>query len=255
MACENDFIPDNEFNPAIVNNFSVSQIITLQGDQNQVHDFEYDTNGKLVSVFNNINTNTNEFIEVTDFLYETNQLTFITLGYQSTDTIIRQDSITYLGNGLLDKVYSAYNYEGNMVVSWIRKNEYDNDGKLRIQTSYGPASPENQVSQRYYWKDGNIVKIESYNGNTLRYESSYKYDNRPNYKLNNPFFNDYELSLANKNNLTRVEYTDYSGLLDLACNPCNYAYEYNDFNLPKKVTNGWGSTSYITYDIFESPTK
>ncbi len=249
MACE------NEFNPAIVNNFSVSQIITVQGDQNQIHDFEYDTNGKLVSVFNSINTNTNELIEVTDFLYEANQLALITLRYQSTDTLSRQDSITYLGNGLVDKVYSAYNYEGNMVVSWIRQHQYDNNRKLKAQLFYSPSSPENQLSQRYYWQNGNVTKIEHYNGNTLSYESSYTYDNKPNYKLNNPFFSDYELSMASKNNITKVEYTDYSGLLDLACNPCNYAYEYNDFNLPKKVTNGWGSTAYITYDIFESPTK
>ncbi len=245
LACE------NEFNPAIVDNFSISQIITVQGDQNQVQDFEYDTNGKLVSVNHNINTNSNEFIEVTDFIYENNQLALKTFRYQSTDTLHRQDSIAYLGNGQIDKIYSAYNYEGNMVVSWVRQYEYDNNGKLRVQTSYNPTSPENQISERYYWKDGNVDKIESYNGNTLRYESSYTYDNKPNYKLNNPFFSDFELSLANKNNLTKVAYTDYSGLLDLACNPCNYGYEYNDFNLPKKVTYDWGSTLYITYEIFE----
>ncbi|MBO3698325.1 hypothetical protein [Roseivirga sp. E12] len=250
-ACE------NEIDPSRVADFTVSKIVIEQGDQRQVQDFNYNTNGKLVSVINDINANvgSNEYIEVTNFLYENNQLAFKTYSYQSTDTVHRQDSLTYYGNGKIHKVYSSYAYGGIMAPNWVSEYTYNDDGTLRSRTSYNPTSPDTEVSNRFYWENGNVVKTEHSYGDALMYEVFYQYDNYPNYKLGNPFFSDYEISLANRNNLAQARYKDYSGLLDLACNPCNYSYEYNDFNLPKKVTYDWGSSAYITYDVKDNITN
>ncbi len=246
-SCENEEIIDHNF----TGNFLVSQLVSEQGDQRQVQDFSYDSNGRLLTVIDNRNTNnpSNEYIEVTDFIYENDQLTLKTFSYQSTDEIHRQDSITYYGNGLIHEVHSSYNSGGVMRLSWVSEYTYNDDGTLRSRTSYNPVSLDTEVSNRYYWEYGNVVKIEHFYGDALQYESFYLYDNAQNYKLGNPFFSDYEVSLATQNNITQARYKDYSGLLDLACNPCNTSYEYNDFNLPERVTYDWGSALNITYDI------
>lgn len=250
-ACE------NQINPLITADFQIKQIISESGDQRQIKDFTYSNGGKLLSVVHDFNTNegANEFIETTNFLYDNEQLLFKNFSYQSTGELHRQDSLTYLGNGLVDRLYSAYSDNGTMIVSWVSEFEYNDDGTLKQRTSYNPRSTDTQVSNRYYWGNGNIIKIETYSYGTLRYEASYQYDNASNYKLGNPFFSDFEFSPVSKNNVTRVKYTDYSGLLDLACNPCNFSYEYNEFNLPKKVTYDWSSVDYITYDIQDDITN
>lgn len=246
-ACENGEFID----PNFTGNFLVTQIISEQGDQRQVQDFSYSSNRRLLSVIDNQNTNnpSNEYVEVTDFNYQNGQLTLKTFRYQSADEIHRLDSITYYANGLIYAVHSSYNYEGNMRPSWVSEYTYNDNGTVRSRTSYNPISLDTEVSDRYYWENGNVVKIEHFYGDALQYESFYLYDNAQNYKLGNPFFSDYEISLANQNNITQARYKDYSGLLDLACNPCNTSYEYNDFNLPEKVTHDWGSVLHITYDI------
>lgn len=250
-ACE------NQINPLITTDFQVKQIISEAGDQRQVKDFTYGSGGKLLSVIHDFNTNegANEFIETTNFFYDNEQLLFKTFSYQSTGELHRQDSLTYLGNGLIDRLYSAYSDNGTMIVSWVSEFEYNDDGTLKQRTSYNPRSTDTRVSNRYYWSNGNIVKIEAYSYETLRYEASYKYDGASNYKLGNPFFSDFEFGTITKNNITQVKYTDYSGLLDLACNPCNFSYEYNEFNLPKKVTYDWSSVDYIIYDIQDDITN
>ena len=250
-ACE------NQINPAITADFLVKQIISESGDQRQVKDFTYSNNGKLRSVIHDLNTNegANEYVETTNFLYDNEQLIFKTFSYQSTNVLHRQDSITYFGNGLIDKLYTAYSENGTMTVSWINEFEYNDDGTTKQRTSYNPTSPDTELSNRYYWSNGNIIKTEHYYQDALRYEASYQYDGASNYKLGNPFFSDFEFSTTTKNNITKAQYTDYSGLLDLACNPCIFSYEYNEFNLPKKVTYDWGSTDYITYDIIDDVTN
>lgn len=250
-ACE------NQINPSIASNFQVKQIISESGDQRQLKDFTYSNSGQLLSVVHDFNTNegANEYVETTNFLYDNERLLFKTFSYQSTDALHRQDSLTYLGNGLIDKLYSAYSENGTMIVSWVSEFEYNDDGTIKQRTSYNPRSTDTRLSNRYYWSNGNIIKIEHYYQDALRYEANYEYDGASNYKLGNPFFSDFEFSATTKNNITKAKYTDYSGLLDLACNPCNFSYEYNEFNLPRKVTYDWASIDYITYDIKDNITN
>ncbi len=250
-ACE------NQINPSLAADFQIKQIISESGDQRQLKDFAYSNSGNLLSVVHDFNTNqgANEYVETTNFLYDNEQLTFKTFSYQSNGELHRRDSLTYFGNGLIDKLYSAYSENGTMVVSWVSEFEYNDDGTIKQKTSYNPTSPDTELSNRYYWSNGDIIKIESYYQDALRYEASYQYDGASNYKLGNPFFSNFEFSAATKNNITQVKYTDYSGLLDLACNPCTLSYEYNELNLPKKVTYNWGSIDYITYDILDNVTK
>lgn len=250
-ACE------NQINPAIAADFQVKEIISESGDQRQAKDFTYSNNGKLLSVIHDFNTNegANEYVETTNFLYDNEQLIFKIYSYQATNVLHRQDSLTYFRNGLIDKLYAAYPENGSMIVSWINEFEYNADGTIKQRTSYNPTSPDTGLSNRYYWSNGNIIKIEHYYQDALRYEVSYQYDGASNYKLGNPFFSNFEFSATTKNNITQVEYTDYSGLLDLACNPCSFSYEYNEFNLPKKVTYNWGSIDYITYHILDDITN
>lgn len=242
---------DNEFDPSASFNFQVRQIVVNHNDYRQVKNFNYNSNGQLLSVINSQERTNSalDYSDVTSFIYSNDQLVFKTFRYESTDTLHRQDSIAYLGNGLVSEIHSAYVYDGVMRVQWINKFEYNDDGRLAKRISYSPTSTDTESSNVFYWKNGNVVKIEHFYRGSLHYESFYEYDNSINYTLNNPYFSDYEMSLSNRNNVTRSEYKDYTGLLDLACNPCNTSYEYNDFNLPKSVTYHWGRKFDITYDI------
>lgn len=250
LSCENDIIPIN------TEDFSVQQIITNQDDDySQVDSFSYDANGKLVSV-TTVHRSDPDFIgnqELIEFQYNGDVLINKTHRYLSTDTIHRQVSFTYLSNGALHQALHAYPYTGIMEVQWIDTYAYNTDGSLKKKTSVNPNSTDTESSNQYYWKNGNVNKIESYYNGQLRYESFYKYDRSINFKKGNPFFSNYEISLATNNNIIEIEYKDYSGLLDLACNPCSYSYEYNDYNLPTQTMGPlpFGQVQSISYEITE----
>jgi len=250
LSCENDITP------ALIGDFNIQQIVSNSNtDHSQTDDFSYNVDNKLISVKRNLAYD-GDFAasaELIEFQYEGETLVSRTHQYLPSDTIHQKISYTYLPNGSLHKELYAYTYTGELQVEWINEYEYSPNGDLFKKSSYNPDSPDTRNWAQYYWKNGNVNKIENYYGGSLRYESFFTYDNATNYKLGNPFFNDYEASLVNKNNLTQVKYVDYSGVLDLACNPCNYAYQYNNQSLPVKVTgpSSFASELTISYEMIE----
>lgn len=249
LSCENDTTPLD------VENFFIQEIISSHENDDYVQrdDFSYDVNGRLISVTRDLSYDIDLVgnREIVEFQYEGDRLISKTHRYNSTDTLHRQVSYTYLPNGRLYQASHAYPYTGVMEVQWVDTYEYNTDGTLRKQTSVNPNSTDTGSSNQFYWKNGNVSKIETYYNSQLHYESYFTYDNATNYRKGNPFFHDYEISLATRNNIKKVRYEDYSGFLDLACNPCSYSYEYNDLNLPTKVTGPlpFGKTQSIFYEI------
>lgn len=248
ISCENDIIPIN------VQDFTIQQIVTNNGGgYSQTENFSYDVNGKLISISRDIQYAPDliGYQELIEFQYDDDILVSKTHGYQSTDTLHRQVSFTYLPNGAVHQASHAYAYTGVMEVQWMDTYEYNADGSLRKKTSINPNSTDTEISSQYYWKNGNVSKIQNYNNGVLRYESLHSYDDKINFRKGNPFFSDYDIGLANNNNMIKTEYIDYSGLLDLACNPCSTSYEYNNYNLPTKIYEAWGQVRSIFYEIEE----
>ncbi len=100
---------------------------------------------------------------------------------------------------------------------------------------------------RYYWRNDNIVQVNHLDGKrNLRYEFFYEYDYKPNYQRNNPHFIIYTYTWS-KHNVIKFSAKDYTGLLDLACNPCHTNYFYNSSGLPTRVIYDWSRALEITY--------
>ncbi len=232
MACENESI-----SPLEIPDFKIQQIISRDnnGDIHLTSDFSYNTDGQLISVSNTRTNGTEEWTELTDFFYINQALAGKKFQHLSQGDYFTEDSITYLRNGLLDKIYKFTSYSGQRTYSRIVQFEYNNDGRVKSTTSYDPNSSDTQYSSHFIWANGNITKTTVYNNQDKFYEVFYEYDNGVNYELNNPYFLDSAPALS-KNNIIKATYQDFSGLLDLSCNPCYSSYEYNEENLPTKVT-------------------
>ncbi|MFY0592562.1 hypothetical protein [Roseivirga sp.] len=248
LSCENDITPIS------LEHFNVKEIVNSSNETyTETEEFTYDTENRIKSVLRTISSDPDLVWdgELIEFQYAGDLLMSRTHMYLPSDTIYQQIDYTYYSDGKLHEQRFSYPYTGELSVQWIKEYQYNSNGLVESTRSYNPNTTDPQSSNRYFWQNGNISKIETYYHETLRYEADFTYDNARNYKLGNPYFNDYEASITNNNNITQVRYTDYSGLLDLACNPCNYSYEYNENALPVKVN---GPTSYsftlsISYDI------
>ncbi|OEK05172.1 hypothetical protein [Roseivirga misakiensis] len=251
LSCENGITPIE------IDHFNVQQIVdNTNSDYIQTEDFTYDDQNRLISVRRKV-TSDIDFTsdgELVEFKYEGDRLIEKTHKYLPSDTAFQKTNYTYLNDGRLHQELLSYAYSGEMNVEWINEYTYNAEGQVVGKISYNPNSIDTQTSNKYFWQGDNVQKIEHYYGKTLIHESTYTYDNAFNYKRGNPYFYNYEFDIANKNNVTQVRYKDYSGLLDLACNPCSYSYEYNDRLLPIKVmsTSGFFQSLSISYAIIDS---
>lgn len=245
LACENEGTL-----PLDIEDFSIQRITKDQVDATTVIDFSYDTNGNLISVSerNAMNDGSETWNESIQFSYSNNRVIDKSYRYLSEDRDYRRDSITYTSNGYLDKVYTSSPYTGTWEVQSVSQYAYNSDGTLKSLSWVNPSSLDTEFSYHYSWSKGNVSKTTTYNGDQIFYEVFFEYDNSINYKLGNPFFEGFE-QVQTRNNITKATYQDHSGLLDLACNPCQYAYEYNEFNLPVKVIPPYARSSRIEYEV------
>jgi hypothetical protein len=94
---------------------------------------------------------------------------------------------------------------------------------------------------------GNLVRVLSFDDDgSLSARYFHKYDDQFNYQKLDPRSIIYG-SYFNKNNEVEWRFTDYTGLIDAACNPCLTSYTYNADGLPTLIEYSWGGIREIIY--------
>ena len=108
-------------------------------------------------------------------------------------------------------------------------------GTYGYQVSGGTSGYFGATFYSRNWNDGNIVLVEVVDeADNLLHEFSYTYDDKINYKNSLPLYIRDPLNWT-KSNITQMSARDFTGLLDLVCNPCSFSYKYNLDERPVEI--------------------
>jgi len=204
--------------------------------------FNYD-NDRLINVEHIYYTNTSK-----EFIYDSNNRLLEILTTNENEILpISKDSLVYNSKGEIIRIIKFDSYTTSLEIFAEIEFEYDNEGQI-IKNTY--TSLRNQIQiytiTEYEWENGNIVKSSDYDSNnTLLVDWFYEYDNKLNYKKNNPYFLENILDWT-ANNPIKSTAEDHSGLLDLICNPCTAHYDYKS-DLPTKIKYEWNYEIIVKY--------
>lgn len=139
--------------------------------------------------------------------------------------------------------------ENNFAPKFIYDYSYDADGyPVKSRTYYVPSNTY-FFSYEYTWTDGNLTRKTDYAGDfgALRHEWFYEYA---------PFINPERLCTVfpenpeyrSRNVVKTMSAKDYTGLLDLICNPCKHSYTPNPYAVPVRIKYGWGDELELEWD-------
>ena len=171
--------------------------------------------------------------------------------------IVHKDSLVYnASDRIKNHYYVFYSWEtGERLSIGQIDYEYSSIGVLErmIHQVRDEREGEPRIEQLFWSADG-VRKVAHYRGNQLRFEFFYTYDNKVNVQRLDP------RSLTNpvnsgQYNLISSSARDYTGLLDLACNPCEWSYTYNRQGLPVRLIGHFGSELRYWYSEVESDSK
>ncbi|MEM1124688.1 MAG: hypothetical protein AAGJ18_29890 [Bacteroidota bacterium] len=170
--------------------------------------------------------------------------------FQSADTVlVGRDSFIYNMDNRLEKILKfTTERDGSLRLLWINEFTYDAFGKVRKQIFYLADRPNEQRTTSFDWKGNNISKRTELDGDgKIEHEFFYTYDNKINYLQNLPNYQHDPVNWG-RNNVTKMTYNDYTGLLDLACGPCEQDYNYNLSGYPTRITYNWGRVLTVQYE-------
>lgn len=159
----------------------------------------------------------------------------------------KKDLINYNTDGKIESiVLSIPQANGDLEERWIYNYTYDGNERVASKSSTFLGNLIN--IEKYIWSGNKITKLEVYDAdNNLSHEYDYAYDDKKNYKKDNPFFLENPLNWQ-ENNITHTSVTDHTGLLDLVCYECPLTYAYNEDDYPTTITTGWGQELVLTYE-------
>ncbi|MEM6317600.1 MAG: hypothetical protein AAF960_08005 [Bacteroidota bacterium] len=231
---------ENNLPLALVPTQLLKTIEHTSNNQNWKEDYIYDAEDRLVQV--NDWRGAGMKYELT---YNEARLVEVQTFQISNDRPLFRDELTYDQQGRLFKIfnYSSSNGE-DLTLSKTSELVYDKEGRIRQRKQAFARAPEVVRVETYFWKDGNIIQVVygDNDGNTS-YIFSYEYDQAINY-LQYRKHKVEDLTNWNRNNVIQSELTqDNTGLIDLACNPCEAKVEY-DGNYP--ATMEW---PFLRYDL------
>jgi len=170
--------------------------------------------------------------------------------FQSTDTVlVGRDSFVYNMDNQLEKILKfTTERDGSLSLLWINEFAYDAFGKVSKQIFYTADRPDDKRTTLFDWKGNNISQRTELDENgEIEHEFFYTYDNKINYLQNLPNYQHDPINWGS-NNVTKMTYNDYTGLLDLACGPCEQTYKYNSNDYPMEVEYNWGRKIAIDYE-------
>ena len=184
-----------------------------------------------------------------EIIYTNNQLQEYSTYIISDNTLAFRDSVAYNQNGTIRAVYNFItNPSSDTPLLFIDEFEYSDDGKIITKKNFSVAREMYRSTERYYWNENNIEKTEYYNEEgILIYETSTTYDSKINYKKDIPI---YVLSPPgwNANNIIKSSLRDYTGAIDVACNPCETEYKYNLDDYPVFIEHHEGRQLNLSYE-------
>ena len=166
------------------------------------------------------------------------------LTYTRNDNkLVFKEEFIYNSDGSIDKidVYSI-NAGADLPLSRVYEMSYNNDGLVKEVKIFNVSRNEYSRRTEITWDNGNATIIKEYSEQNLQVEYINDYDDKINYKQNLPTFFKYP-SNSSVNNLIKTDVTDYSGLIDWVCMPCEMKHRYNSDNLLQSIENV--STGYI----------
>ncbi|HAA11650.1 MAG TPA: hypothetical protein DCE41_08100 [Cytophagales bacterium] len=236
MACGTESIFDP--NTAV----KVESIETM-GDNGFLQSFVFGPGGQLQRI-----ESSRPYDEEYQLEYVEGQLTGMRIYWPQTQLLYSSVAITYNLSGAVREVEVQY-FDENGEVTATTHYAYEYDSRNRIREIWGTRSSASNYSfgRRFHWSQGNISQVDFLDEDReLMHEFFYKYDGRNNYQRGLPT-SIYNPLLWGDHNIVEMSAEDYTGLLDLACNPCKTKYRYNLAGYPVSVTQEWGEDQTITY--------
>lgn len=203
-------------------------------------------------------SSSDELIRIEDFRssgrryevsYENSQVKEIVAYSINQNKIIFRDSIAYNANRTINKIYKfSINAGENVELSSIYEFEYDHENKVSRKSTYFVKIGKYTSIDKYFWNGANIARVECYNGEEeMHYEYFYDYDNKNNYQKEIPTSIADPINWSN-NNVTRMNWNDYLGNLDIICRPCVAKYRYNSDHYPIFIKFNWGRVMTLRYE-------
>lgn len=222
----------------------VSKIETEFPHRTASETFTYDEHWRLVSVHKDVSITTDDLDEeeLISFYYSGDERFVQAKTYRlfHKQNNYRIDSFEYASNNELSKLFRWYiNDGGEPYLSLTQLYSYEEGRITQIENVYANPQHHGHGSfNRYTWDKSynNIIKIESWRDDYLMHEVDLEYDRSYNFKKHSPYFSDW-LSNHSNNNVISADYSDHSGLILLACDPCLYSYAYDDSNHPITIDN------------------
>ncbi len=166
----------------------------------------------------------------------------------STLKMERLDTLIYNDKGLISEKRVLIPKD-NLSVKTIYQYVYNSDGLPVESRVVDAVANETILSHKYFWENGNIAGKEDYAGDfgDLMHEWVYEYGtglNPEKIVAMYPEHPDYQSENLEK----AMNATDYTGLLDLLCNPCFHNYDLNEQDLPTRIHYGWGKEIELIWD-------
>ncbi len=203
--------------------------------------FEYNEEDQLTRV---IDLNEEEWT----FIYDEDGKLLTINRFHSNNALISKDTFIYASEIKIDEVHHyQVNYTNQLLeLHSVLKYKYDNLNQIvQVDTDYLIWDTNSKV--KYFWSKGNIVEAKSWSDGELSSGTKFKYDDKPNYKNNNPYF--FLLSGSwSKNNSIESDLTEYESTIAIEyyCYICKTKYNYKD-GRPSKAEYEWNSTDEISY--------
>lgn len=164
------------------------------------------------------------------------------------DSLIFRDSILYNSNGTIKAIHNySINSGTDLPLSWIYRYEYNSENKVTKKSTYFVRSQKYTSIEKFYWSGNNIERVEHLNEEEkLKYEYFFEYDDKENYQRVLPTIISDPLTWS-QNNVTKINWNDYLGNLDLNCRPCIIEYRYNLDDYPVSIKSNGGLQLKLNY--------
>lgn len=179
--------------------------------------------------------------------YQDDKMSEIRTYAMHNESLIFRDSIIYNSNGTIQAInkYSINSGE-DLPLSWIYEYEYE-ENKVVKMSRYFVQLQKYTAIEKFYWSGNNIGRLQYFNGEEkLQYEYFFEYDDKENYQRGLPTVISEPISWS-ENNVTKMNWNDYLGNLDLNCRPCVTEYKYNVDGYPISMKSNGGSVVKLNY--------
>ncbi len=192
--------------------------------------YNYDQDFQLVSI-------SSDYVEgsTIEVVFKNGQLNhYLSSNDNAPGVYSRIDSVIYNVDNRIQQIITSRG-QGDVLQTY--EYTYDSSGKLNSRALYFNNFLGAFYYERYEWDGLNIKNIKHYRDQELQYEVDYEYDEKINFRRGLPNCLLQTAEAWSENNVIKFEYTEHALTLDLACNPCVFDLDYNEFDQPISFNN------------------